>query len=45
MVGSIRTTVEEGEHVKRGQEFGYFAFGESLFSFSSPICLQLTFLC
>jgi len=27
MVGSIQTTVEEGEQVKRGQEFGYFAFG------------------
>ena len=29
MVGSIKTTVEEGDTVKRGQEFGYFAFGES----------------
>jgi phosphatidylserine decarboxylase len=28
MVGSIRTTVEEGGEVARGQEFGYFAFGE-----------------
>jgi len=27
MVGSIITTVQEGEHVSRGQEFGYFAFG------------------
>lgn len=27
MVGSIKTTVEEGQTVKRGQEFGYFAFG------------------
>lgn len=27
MVGSIVTTVKEGEQVKRGQEFGYFAFG------------------
>ena len=27
MVGSIRTTVSEGDFVKRGQEFGYFAFG------------------
>ena len=27
VVGSIKTTVEEGESVKRGQEFGYFAFG------------------
>lgn len=30
MVGSIKTTVAEGEEVKRGQEFGYFAFGMSL---------------
>ncbi|KAK6980779.1 phosphatidylserine decarboxylase proenzyme 2 [Favolaschia claudopus] len=29
MVGSIETTVKEGESVKRGQEFGYFAFGGS----------------
>ena len=29
MVGSILTTVNEGEEVKRGQEFGYFAFGGS----------------
>ncbi|KAJ7173707.1 phosphatidylserine decarboxylase-domain-containing protein [Mycena filopes] len=29
MVGSIETTVREGETVKRGQEFGYFAFGGS----------------
>ena len=28
MVGSIKTTVDEGEFVKRGQEFGYFAFGK-----------------
>ena len=27
MVGSIKTTVSEGEEVKRGQEIGYFAFG------------------
>ena len=27
MVGSIQMTVQEGEQVKRGQEFGYFAFG------------------
>ena len=27
MVGTISTTVNEGEEVKRGQEFGYFAFG------------------
>lgn len=31
MVGSIKTTVEEGEQVKRGQEFGYFAFGKITF--------------
>jgi phosphatidylserine decarboxylase len=29
MVGTIVTTVEEGQEVKRGQEFGYFAFGGS----------------
>ncbi|KAF4622347.1 hypothetical protein D9613_009567 [Agrocybe pediades] len=29
MVGSIHTTVEEGDYVQRGQEFGYFAFGGS----------------
>ena len=29
MVGSIVTTVSEGEYVRRGQEFGYFAFGGS----------------
>ncbi|KAG8938938.1 hypothetical protein FRC04_007234, partial [Tulasnella sp. 424] len=29
MVGSIVTTVEEGSEVKRGDEFGYFAFGGS----------------
>ena len=28
MVGSIKTTVKTGDSVKRGQEFGYFAFGE-----------------
>ena len=28
MVSSIKTTLEEeGESVRRGQEFGYFAFG------------------
>ena len=27
MVGTIRTTVDEGDEVKRGREFGYFAFG------------------
>jgi len=29
MVGSIKTTVEEGQQVRRGDEFGYFAFGGS----------------
>jgi len=29
MVGSIHTTVHEGQHVTRGQELGYFAFGGS----------------
>ncbi|KAF9534069.1 phosphatidylserine decarboxylase-domain-containing protein [Crepidotus variabilis] len=29
MVGSIQTTLNEGDAVKRGQEFGYFAFGGS----------------
>jgi phosphatidylserine decarboxylase len=27
MVGSIKTTVQESQQVKRGDEFGYFAFG------------------
>lgn len=27
MVGSIQTTVQEGEYLQRGQEFGCFAFG------------------
>jgi phosphatidylserine decarboxylase len=35
MVGSIKTTVEEGETVQRGQEFGYFAFGTPFPSFFS----------
>ncbi|KDN48680.1 hypothetical protein RSAG8_02667, partial [Rhizoctonia solani AG-8 WAC10335] len=29
MVGSIVTTIKEGEQIARGQEFGYFAFGGS----------------
>ncbi|KAJ8088230.1 phosphatidylserine decarboxylase [Marasmius tenuissimus] len=29
MVGTIQTTVEEGQFIKRGEEFGYFAFGGS----------------
>ena len=28
MVGTIVTTLNEGDTVKRGEEFGYFAFGE-----------------
>ena len=43
MIGSIHTTVKEGKDVKRGQEFGYFAFGmyfqiESLISSSDTSC-------
>jgi phosphatidylserine decarboxylase len=34
MVGSIKTTVSEGDFVKRGQEFGYFAFGPYSFFFA-----------
>ena len=30
MVGTIVTTLNEGDSVKRGQEFGYFAFGRLL---------------
>lgn len=29
VVGSIATTVEEGQMVQRGDELGYFAFGGS----------------
>ncbi|KAL0066522.1 phosphatidylserine decarboxylase [Marasmius tenuissimus] len=29
MVGSIKMTVEEGQSIKKGEEFGYFAFGGS----------------
>lgn len=35
MVGSIKTTVSEGDFVKRGQEFGYFAYG--VYSFFSAL--------
>lgn len=28
VVGSIGTTAQEGDHVKRGDELGWFAFGE-----------------
>ena len=36
MVGSIVTTVQEGQQVKRGDEFGYFAFGEYRFQSLHP---------
>jgi phosphatidylserine decarboxylase len=39
MVGSIETTVEEGQQVKRGQEFGYFAFGMQSPSLSTLMAL------
>lgn len=29
MVGTIQTTVTTGQSIKRGDEFGYFAFGGS----------------
>ncbi|KAL1664147.1 phosphatidylserine decarboxylase-domain-containing protein [Schizophyllum commune] len=29
MVGTIKITVDEGQEIKRGDEFGYFAFGGS----------------
>lgn len=29
MVGSVNFTVNEGDTIARGQEFGYFAFGTS----------------
>ena len=41
MVGSIKTTVEEGESVRRGQEFGYFAFGTLLFSLLPSLSADL----
>jgi phosphatidylserine decarboxylase len=44
MVGSIKTTVEEGESVQRGQEFGYFAFGMS-FSFLPSVPIYLISPC
>ena len=40
MVGSIKTTLSEGDSVKRGQEFGYFAFGVS----TVTILLCVTFI-
>jgi phosphatidylserine decarboxylase len=30
VVGSILTSVEEGQHVNRADELGYFAFGKHL---------------
>jgi phosphatidylserine decarboxylase len=42
MVGSIKTTVSEGDFVKRGQEFGYFAFGA--YSFFSACGDDETFI-
>ena len=46
MVGSIKTTVSEGDSVKRGEELGYFAFG----GLRSPLptnvrAVLLTFRC
>ena len=43
MVGSIYTTVKEGEHVKHSREFGYFGFGiysqiENLISSANTLC-------
>jgi phosphatidylserine decarboxylase len=35
MVGSIKTTVQERQQVKRGDEFGYFAFGNFLITIFS----------
>ncbi|KAG5642253.1 hypothetical protein DXG03_003354 [Asterophora parasitica] len=40
MVGSIKTTVKEGDYVLRGQEFGYFAFGQA--TNALPLLLSLT---
>ena len=44
MVGSIQTTVQEGEYVQRGQEFGYFAFGASFFGRGGFFFLTLALL-
>ena len=41
MVGSIYTTVKEGDYVKRGDEFGYFAFGTRFPSSSFCVDVQL----
>lgn len=32
VVGSILTSVNEGQEVERGDELGYFAFGTSFFA-------------
>jgi len=45
MVGSIKTTVNEGEQIKRGQEFGYFAFGELVPAVKPVWNLSLTDVC
>jgi phosphatidylserine decarboxylase len=37
MVGSIKTTVNEGDQVKRGQELGYFAFGMPPFALTFSV--------
>jgi phosphatidylserine decarboxylase len=42
MVGSIHTTLNEGDPVKRGQEFGYFAFGMSLCPLLTTSCFIYT---
>lgn len=34
MVGTIQTTVNEGDQIARGEEFGYFAFGTSYLQLS-----------
>ena len=42
MVGSIKTTVEEGQQVKRGDEYGYFAFGMcTLLSFTNEMLTRV----
>ena len=40
MVGSIATTVQEGQTIQRADELGYFAFGEPLYR--PPTRAQLT---
>ena len=42
MIGSIKTTVEEGEWVQRGQEFRHFAFG-TLFPSSTSVNVFIYF--